>query len=112
MKAVIIKTDGSKEVVEFTNETSYNMLSGAVGGWIQCVPLGELDLWVNEEGKLDGLEHNPIATALWIDTYGNTDRIVGNAVFTSGTDDEGNTLGLSEEQIAYLMNYTAMAFIV
>ena len=104
-KAVIIRTNGLKEVVEFTNESCYETIKEAVEGWVQCVPLGELDLWVNEEGKLESLPFNVTATGLWEDIYNKTDIIVGNAVFTSGTDDEGNTLGLSDEQVKYLLEY-------
>jgi hypothetical protein len=105
-KAIIIKATGEKSVVEFDEESSYKVLSGAVGGFIERVQLkGGLDLWLNEEGKLTGLPQNPIGTGLWSDSYGTTDIIVGNIIITSGTDDEGNTLGLSDEQVAHLMAY-------
>jgi len=112
-KAVIIKTDGTKSVVDFNEETSYAMLSGAVGGWIECVSMrNELDMWVNEEGKLTGLPQNPIATAIWADSYGTTDVILGDVVFTCGTDNEGNTLGLGQNQIDDLMAYDREMFYV
>ena len=46
-----------------------DVLQGAVGGWIECVWLGEagfpdLDMFVNEEGKLHGLSFNVVASAL------------------------------------------------
>ena len=106
MKAVIVKTTGEKSVVEFDNSTAYKTLSGAVGGYIECVHLPEtldLDLWVNEEGKLDGLVFNLFGTYLWVENYGKTDVIVGDVIFTSGTDNEGHTLGLSDEQVDYLL---------
>jgi Domain of unknown function (DUF3846) len=105
-KAVIIRTDGSREVAEFDNSTCYEVLSGAVEGLIECVPLldQKTDLWVNEEGKLNGLDQNEIATKLWVDNYGYTDVIVGNVVVTGGTDDEGYTLGLTDEQVDYYLN--------
>jgi hypothetical protein len=64
-----------------------------------------VDLWVNEEGKLDNLPQNPIGTSLWVDEYGYTDVIVGNIIITGGTDENGETLGLSLEQVAKFMNY-------
>jgi hypothetical protein len=107
MNAVIIKATGEKSVVEFTNETAYEVLSGTVGGLIQCVSLPSkgLDLWVNEEGKLIGLPQNPIGTALWSDDYGLTDVISGDIIFTGGDDDEGRTLGLTDEQVKTLISY-------
>jgi hypothetical protein len=106
-QAVIIKTDGTKSIVEFEVGKSYNLIKDAVGGYIQVVPLAKAkaDLWVNEEGKLDNLPQNPIGTSLWVDEYGYTDTIVGNIIITGGTDENGDTLGLSLEQVAKFMNY-------
>jgi hypothetical protein len=53
-------------------------------------------MWCNEEGKLIGLPFNPLATDLWEESFGKTDLIKGNVIFTGGTDDEGSTLGLDE----------------
>lgn len=111
-KAVIINTNGSKSIVEFEAGNSYDLLSGAVGGWIECVSLvsKNADLWLNEEGKLDGLPQNPIGTALWTDEYGFTDIIVGNIIITGGVDNEGETLGLTDEQVNYFMNYDSQLY--
>ena len=106
-QAVIIKTDGTKDIVEFEVGKSYNLIKEAVGGYIQVVPFDKanVDLWVNEDGKINNLPQNPIATSLWVDEYGYTDVIVGNVVITGGTDEMGDTLGLSMEQVAKFMNY-------
>lgn len=73
-------------------------LQEAVGGWIQAVDLSDtLTMWLNEEGKLNGLPLNTQATDLWEEVYGKTDFIVGNVIFTGGTGDEGETLGLNED---------------
>jgi hypothetical protein len=106
-QAVIIKADGTKSIAEFEVGNSYNLIKDAVGGYIQVVPLAKAkaDLWVNEEGKLDNLPQNPIGTSLWVDEYGYTDTIVGNIIITGGTDENGETLGLSLEQVAKFMNY-------
>ena len=106
-KAVIITTDGRRTLVEFNNQTSYKTLSDAVGGLIECVHLPKtlnLDLWVNDNGKNEGLELNAYATSLWITNYGVTDVIVGDVAFTSRADRHGNTLGLNDEQVSYLMD--------
>lgn len=108
MKAVIITTDGEKSVVEFTNETSYATLKGAVDGYIEVVHLPNIkaDMWVNEEGKLLALPQNPTGTALWVDNYGPSDYTAGNIIITGLVDNEGETLGLSDEQVEYFLNYT------
>ena len=100
MKAYIIRTNLTSDVVEFEKGESYALLSGAVGGYIECVGLrGDLDMWVNEEGKLQGLPLNPIGTRIWSVFYGPTDTIVGDVIFTGGVDENGETLGLTDETL-------------
>ena len=105
-KFAVIKVDGAVELHEVSADVESDFLSNAVGGWFQCVPLksevNDFYLWCNEEGKLDGLPINPVATGLWIISYGPTDVICGDVVITGGVDDEGETLGLTDEQIAKL----------
>ena len=108
-KAVIITTQGEKSIVEFEKGNSYNLLRDTVGGLIQCVTLphilGCVDMWLNEEGKVIGLPQNPIATALWDDLYPDTDFMVGDIILTQ-SDDEGDTIGLTDEQVQFFMSYT------
>jgi hypothetical protein len=115
-QAVIIKTTGERKVVFFTNETSYKVLSEAVGGYIECVSLREnLDLWVNEEGRLNGAEPNRIASEIFAYVYPEVvdeipkhlrnHAIVGDVILTGGTDDEGFTLGLSDTQVAEIARW-------
>lgn len=103
MKAYIVRTDNTTAIVEFEYGKSYEMLKSAVGGWIECVSLDkDLDMWVNEEGKLLGLPVNEIATHCWESVYGRTDIIVGDVIFTGGVDEDGETLGLHNYAIARL----------
>lgn len=77
----------------------------AVGGLIERVSIDRpgcegLDLWLNEEGKLKSLPINMLAT--WLSEiwrYG--DFIVGD-ILVCGFDGEGNSVGLTEEQIQTL----------
>jgi hypothetical protein len=105
-KFAVIKVDGVVELHEVSAEAEGDFLSEAVGGWFQSVPLrGELKdywLWCHEEGKIIGLAMNSVATALWILSYGPSDIIHGNVVITGGIDEEGDTLGLTNAQIAKL----------
>ena len=76
-----------------------DVLQGAVGGWIECVWLGEagfpdLDMFVNEEGKLHGLPLNMVASAL-SEILAQGDCIVGDvAVCRHG---DANSIGLTDE---------------
>jgi hypothetical protein len=105
--ALVIKTDGTKEIILFTEDTFLKRAQGVVGGLIQLVPLGKMsvDLYLNEEGKLNGLPQNPIATALWSEEYGLTDYIVGDVIITGGVNSEGETIGLTNGQLATLYDY-------
>ena len=104
MKGVIITSDGAAREVTFDNDSCYATLRDAVGGYIECVALSDtLNMWVNEEGKLINLPPNFVATQLWSAVFGPTDIIVGDAIFTGGADDDGNTLGLTDSQVERLL---------
>ena len=92
--ALRINTDFTTEILDLEDD-SLKKLQGAVGGWVQAVDLQDnLTLWCNEEGKLIGLTPNIIGTHMFEKSFGMTDVIMGDVVFTGGTDDEGDNLGL------------------
>lgn len=100
-EAIIIKTDGTVERVTLSGDGSeeFAMIQKAVEGWVQRVPLEDYTLlmWLNEEGKIHGLPHNPLAQRLWDKDWGaGIERIVGNVVITGDDSDEGETGGLPE----------------
>ena len=104
-KAVIISTEGHKSVVEFEFGKSYQILSDAVGGMIECVGLKDADLWCNENGIAEGLDLNMIASAIYSDAFNASNPILGNVIITGSVDAEGETLGLTDEQVAYWLEY-------
>jgi hypothetical protein len=104
-KAVVISTDGHKGVVEFEFGKSYELLSDAVGGMIECVSLEDADLWCNENGIAEGLDLNMIASAIYSDAFNASNPILGNVIITGSVDAEGETLGLTDEQVAYWLGY-------
>jgi hypothetical protein len=92
--ALRINIDFTTEILDLEDD-SLKKLQGAVGGWVQAVDLQDnLTLWCNEEGKLIGLTPNVIGTHMWEKSFGMTDVIMGDVVFTGGTDDEGDNLAL------------------
>ncbi len=102
--ALVIKADGKIHGIDLGENSldEYEVLSGAVGGMVQAVPLGDsgLVLWCNEEGKLIGLPYNDKATKLWVKYWGQTDVMVGDCVITGDFDDDSElTMGLSPAQI-------------
>jgi len=109
MKQYAIKATANNDldVVEFDVTDSYDTIKEATGGGtIQCIYLSELDvdMWIDDNGKLvNEPEINAFGSALWVHSYGMTDIIVGDIIITGGVDDEGNTLGLNEEQVATVL---------
>lgn len=109
-KAVIVKTDNTTKTVELTASNELAVLQEAVGGWVQAIQLTDtLTLWLNEEGKMEELAHNAIAQWYWDMAFGRTDYIVGNAIFTGGFDEEGETIGLTDQQVENLSDTTVLA---
>lgn len=98
MLAIKLNTDGiATEVALAPSGKQLQQLQDAVGGWVEAVDLSPtLTMWCNEEGKLNGLPFNSLATDLWEESFGRTDFIKGNVIFTGGTGSEGETLGLDE----------------
>ncbi len=86
------------------SSNTLEQMQAAVGGYVQAVDIApDITLWCNEEGKMMSLEHNLFAQLLWDRAFGaGTDYIVGTVVITGGVDDEGETTGLSLEQVASL----------
>jgi hypothetical protein len=96
MKALKISTTGK---ITALKDTSLESLQTEVDGWVQAVDLDGLTLWCNEEGKMNGLSHNPYAQGLWDAVYGaETDYIVGDIVLTGGTDEEGEIIPLTQNE--------------
>lgn len=80
---------------------------GVVGGYFEVIrlPINAIDLWIDEEGKYKGYASNEWATAAAFHGKAGLepwDFIMGNVVATGGVDEVGNTLGLTDEQLAWL----------
>lgn len=100
--ALVIGVDKNVEIVDLdAPEGSLKVLQKAVGGWIEAVDISDtLTMWCNEEGKLLGMPTNAFATKLSAEVIQTNDWIAGDVVLTGGVDDEGDTVGLTEEQLA------------
>lgn len=107
-KALQVTTAGQVKTLDLS-EDSLATLQAGVGGYIQAIDLTtSMTMWCNEEGKLNGLPHNPFAQKLWDVAFGaDTDYIVGDVVFTGGPDDEGYTTGITAEDEQVIRNVVA-----
>lgn len=102
-RVIHISTDNKIEVME-VEQIEYDTLYEAVNGLVELVSINEdIDMWLNEEGKVNGLEPNIIASLLYNKVFPNFDVIMGDVVITGGADEEGNTVGLSDQSIQDVM---------
>ena len=78
-------------------------LQAAVGGDVDVVRLHpEMEMWVHDEG-LYRCDLNPVASAVAAGMGFVQQPYCGPVVFTGGADEDGNTLGLSDELAEVLM---------
>lgn len=105
MKGLIARADGTRQVVEIFDGTLLYEAQHVVGGFIEVVnvptPIGDLTVFVNDNGIAEGLPLNLFATELCAHR-GWTDPIVGDILVMGGADWDGGTLPLSELQAAIL----------
>ena len=104
-KAAVIRTSGLVEWWDLPGENPLSTLQKAVGGWVERVPLPKhfqlnLDIWVNEEGLLEGLPYNSSATHLYNHYWQSPDQIiVGDVIVTGKALPYGDVAGMSDADI-------------
>lgn len=80
-------------------EHSLENVQQFVGGYIEAIRVNEsITMWLNEEGKMQGLEPNFVLVNKDVTV---ADTVVGN-VLIAGTDSEGNDVSLTDEEITLL----------
>ncbi len=85
--ATLLKTDGTMETVLPENGKTFTLeeLQKSVGGHIELVHTDDgKKMYINEEGKLDGLPLNRRASGL----YSHMDTIVGDALIVEDSEEE------------------------
>lgn len=102
----IIKTDNKIEVFHSDVTPEYEVISQAVGGWIEGVSLEGVTAYINEEGKIISLPANSIATVI-----AHKDRAImpwdiinGNMYVAGPLDDEGGETSLPQEWLDKVKN--------
>lgn len=84
-------------------EHSLEAMQNIVGGYIECVEMPVIrgvDLFVNEEGKLDKLEGN-----FWLPEY--EDCVVGTCYMVGYDEEECDSVDITDKQIAECKKYIA-----
>lgn len=107
---VLVLRNGKLQEKEIKN--SLEELQSIVGGYIEFPFLGNkfrnntIDVIINEEGKfIEGLK--PEIAMVDRETKSILDIVYGNCIFASH-DEEGNTIGLNDEQIKIIMEELQM----
>ncbi len=110
-KAIQVNTDLTTIDLDLdAPEGSLQTLQTAVGGYIEGVRLSDsMELWLNEEGLYMCPDLNPFATLLYRQTFKMDNPIMGNVVFTGGSDYDGNLEGLTEQQATLIRDAVAFA---
>lgn len=100
-KALKVSAELATEVIDLdAPQGSLKVLQDAVGGLIQPIGVGNVELVINEEGKIFDLPYNEYGTRILRKAYSTDDYIVGDIVVTGGVDDEGEWIGLTDEQVS------------
>lgn len=105
-KALVLTTNNEQREIDIEAD-ELAALQAEVGGYVECVSLFQnLDLWLNEEGKILNLPYNQHADNLFASARGEMmDVIVGNAVLTGGSDEDGEVKPLTEKAIEAVKRY-------
>lgn len=113
MKAVVLQSDLKVHAIEYQTDAECNprVLNEVVGGFLEPIFFNWLNYefiaWCNEEGKLEKLPFNSLAT-LAIEVARDLvwgDMIAGNVVITSASEDpHGCVEGLNEDAVGALQH--------
>lgn len=96
---VIVDPDGVARKTKIEN--SLGSFQSVVGGYIEGVFGTVATIYVNEEGLLRGLPHNPLATSLANDILGAGVSLHGTALIVGPGDGEGNDTSVRQTVVDY-----------
>ena len=102
MRALVIRTNGNYSVENV--ETGLNSMRKIVGGDVESFLLdtnGKMKIYINEAGKIYGLEANKLATAILISFFRDEDYVAGD-VLICGVNSRGFDCSLTNAQIKEL----------
>ncbi|MFE6189147.1 DUF3846 domain-containing protein [Streptomyces sp. NPDC056465] len=105
--ALLLRTDGSFELIDWPTDGQLNALYQVISCQnIDAVDItDQLTMWLDDEGAINGSPVNRAATLLYAAHRPPHQRYHGHAVITGGTDRHGNTLGLTQDQTAELVEF-------
>lgn len=108
IRVATLAPDSTELVINENFEEGLENLQAAVGGLIEAINVRGwrdgrcITIWVNEEGKLKSLPPN--FAIIRKDDDELLDIVMGDIIITSA-DEEGNTVGLTDEELQVLKVY-------
>ncbi|MDO4501387.1 MAG: DUF3846 domain-containing protein [Erysipelotrichaceae bacterium] len=108
IKGILVKAGEQPKIVEF--EESLESLQSFVGGYIEMIQLTEdedVDIVINEEGKLLGLDANRILMR----NGQIVDVLVGDLIVVGANPNTGETVSVPEHKIPFFMDMFSRAVI-
>ncbi|MER6234441.1 DUF3846 domain-containing protein [Streptomyces sp. NPDC001616] len=105
--ALLLRTDGSFELIDWPTDSQLNTLYQAIDCQnIDAVDISDrLTMWLDDEGLINGARLNRGATLLYAAHRPPHQHYYGHAVITGGTDRHGNTLPLTQDQLVELIEF-------
>ncbi len=104
MKTIIMKSDESWKIVD-QDKNDLSFFQSIVGGHIEGVYITEnITIYCNDEGKINSLPINNLATWYVKSRRQFDDYICGNIVF-SKIDSDGNEIGLDDLDVNNVIDY-------
>lgn len=103
IQIIIIPADDNEPVHPHTlNPKALTEMQALVGGWLEAVTLQSATIFMNEEGKLQGLPPNRRATLLWagLASYPVGDVICGDVFVSGPADRDGEMTRCPEVAVA------------
>lgn len=109
--AYTIRTNGTGERVTLPAHKVLTGLQAAVDGTVDCVHLPELgiDMWVNDEGLILGLDPNFHASLFARAAGASQPLYFGDVILTGGPDDDGDSTSLPDVVVEGLAQLVAPA---
>lgn len=105
--AVIIYPDGSAIQADIHRPAELKTLQGLVGGYIDAAPTaGNVSIYINDEGAINGLPQNRVATTLWglLNPEAPRQYLHGVAVVTGGPNNNGDNTDIPANIAEAILN--------
>ncbi|MCX4417790.1 DUF3846 domain-containing protein [[Kitasatospora] papulosa] len=105
--ALILRTDGSFEVIDWPAENHLPILYAGIGcTYVDAVDISpRLTMWIDDTGLINGALINRAATILYAIHQEPHQHYHGDVIITGGVDAEGETLGLTNDEITSIIEF-------